>query len=58
MIYAKMGFSAIFSRLVHLIDITGMIIPRKGFFVDFINFASLENEFSIQLMVHLSTLGL
>ena len=43
MINAKTGFSAIFSRLVHLIDIVGAIMPSKVFFVDIFNFDLLEN---------------
>ena len=39
----KWGFSAIFSVLVHLIDIFGIIMPRKGFVVDIVNFDWLEN---------------
>ena len=39
----KWGVSAKFSRLAHLIDIFGIIMPRKGFVVEIVNFDCLKN---------------
>ena len=47
----KWGFSAIFSRLAHLIDIFGIIMPRKGFVVDIVNFDWLENAWIFSLNI-------
>ena len=47
----KWGFWAIFSRLAHLIDIFGIIMPRKGFVVDIVNFDWLENAWIFSLNI-------